>query len=64
MNTKRDNSSYPDPAPEMLEGDSLFNAIWNAIKGWDISRHNDGLYAAPSGNDARHIYDAIKLAQT
>jgi hypothetical protein len=53
---------YPDPTPEMLDGDPLFDAIWSAIKGWDISRHNDGMYSGPTGNDARHIYDAIKGA--
>lgn len=53
---------YPDPTPEMLNGDPLFDAIWSAIKGWDISRHNDGLYSGPTGNDARHIYDAILAA--
>jgi len=58
----RRRETYPDPTPEMLSGDKLFDAIWNAIKGWDISRHNDGLYSGPTGNDARHIYDAIKRA--
>jgi hypothetical protein len=37
----------------------VFNAIWNAIKGWDISRHNNGIYSGPTGNDARHIFDAL-----
>ena len=54
---------YPDPTPEMLDGDPLFDAIWGAIKGWDISRHNDGMYSGTSGNDVRHIYDAIKAIQ-
>jgi hypothetical protein len=54
---------YPDPTPEMLDGDPLFDAIWNAIKHWDISRHNDGLYSGPTGNDVRHIYDAIRRAK-
>jgi hypothetical protein len=53
-------TDYPDPTPEMLNGDPLFEAIWLAIKGWDISRHNDGVYSAATGNDARHVYDAIK----
>jgi hypothetical protein len=44
--------------------DPLFNAIWNAIKNWDISRHNDGIYSGSTGDDARHIYDAIKTDQT
>lgn len=51
---------YPDPTPEMLDGDALFDAIWNAIKGWDIRRHSDGLYEMATGNDARHIYDVVK----
>ena len=50
---------YPNPTEEMLSGDPLFDAIWKSIKGWDISRHNNGMYSGPSGNDARHIYDAI-----
>ncbi len=53
---------YPDPTPEMLNNDPLFDAIWKAIRGWDISRHNDGIYCDSNGNDARHIYDAIKNA--
>jgi hypothetical protein len=53
-------SDYPDPTPEMLDNDPLFEAIWQAIKRWDLSRHNNGLYAGATGNDARHIYDAIK----
>ena len=55
--------AYPDPTSDMLNGDALFDAIWRAIKGWDISRLNDGMYSGPSGNDARHIYDAIKATQ-
>lgn len=51
---------YPEPTPEMLDNDRLFDAIWNAIKEWDISRYNNGLYSGPTGNDARHIYDAVK----
>jgi hypothetical protein len=51
---------YPEPTPAMLDNDALFEAIWRAIKGWGISRYNDGLYSGPTGNDARHIYDAVK----
>jgi hypothetical protein len=51
---------YPGPTPEMLAGDPLFDAIWAAIKGWDISRFNNGLYAAANGNDVRHIYDVVR----
>jgi hypothetical protein len=63
VSVQRKREEYPDPSPEMLNGDPLFDAIWKAIKGWDISRHNDGLYSGPTGNDARHIYDAITRAQ-
>jgi hypothetical protein len=54
-------AQYPDPTHDMLTNNPLFDAIWHAIKGWDISRHNDGIYSGPTGNDARHVYDAIKL---
>jgi hypothetical protein len=47
----------------MLDDDPLFDAIWNVIKKWDISRYNDGEYCGANGNDARHIYDAIMQAR-
>lgn len=50
---------YPNPTPNDLEN-PIFNAIWGAIKGWDISRHNDGMYSGPTGNDAMHIVLAIR----
>jgi hypothetical protein len=43
--------------------DPLFGAVWQAIKGWDISRHNNGLYAGPTGNDVCTILDAIRQLQ-
>lgn len=56
--------SYPDPTPEMLSGDPLFDAIWHAIKGWDISRDGGPSgYAGANGSDVRHIYDAVKAAE-
>lgn len=56
---RRVTTAYPGPTEAMLNGDPLFDAIWNAIKGWDISRSANELYGAPTGNDARHIYDAV-----
>lgn len=56
-------ADYPDPTPEMLSGDRLFDAIWSAIKGWDIQRVHGSGYSGASGNDARHIYDAVKAAE-
>ncbi len=43
-----------------LHGDPVWQAIWNAIKGWDISRTGAGSYHAPTGDDATHIYEAVK----
>jgi hypothetical protein len=41
-------------------GDPMWEAIWYAIKGWDISRTSDGVYSSPTGDAATAIYDAIK----
>ena len=50
-----DDPEYPDPLPEML-GSPRFEAIWRAIKEWDISRYReDRSYAGASGNDVMHI---------
>jgi hypothetical protein len=38
----------------------LFNAIWEAIKGWDISRESDGVYAGATGTDVCTIMDAVR----
>jgi len=47
-----------DPTADELES-PLFNAIWNAIKGWDISRTSNGVYSGPTGTDVCTILDAI-----
>ena len=54
-------SSWPDPTPEMLE-DPDFNAIWEAIKTWDISVPEvyGNLYSGATGNHVRRILDALK----
>lgn len=52
-------ASYPDPTPAMLDGDRLFDAIWDAIKGWDLQRGPYAGYAGATGNDARRIYEAV-----
>ena len=56
-------SDYPSPTPEIME-DYLFNAIWNAIKKWDISRYPEDksghrMYAGANGSDVMHIYNSI-----
>jgi hypothetical protein len=51
---------WPDPTPEMLNGDPLFDAIWNSIKTWDINvPHAYSGYCGATGNHVRAIYDAI-----
>jgi len=55
--------AWPDPTPEMLD-DPLFNAIWIAIKTWDIGvpKIYAG-YCGATGNHARAIYDALPQAE-
>jgi len=50
-----------DPTSEELES-PLFNAIWKAIKGWDLRRENAAGYAGATGTDVCTILDAIKPA--
>lgn len=50
-----------DPTPEELDS-PLFNSIWQAIKGWDISRTSNGMYSGATGTDVCTILDAIKRA--
>lgn len=52
-------SKYRDPSTEELES-PLFEAIWKAIKSWDISRESNGLYSGATGTDVCIILDAIK----
>lgn len=56
---------YADPTPEMLNGDPLFEAIWQTIKTWDLNV--PGWYAGycgAMGNHARAIYDAVLSVRT
>lgn len=50
---------YPDPTETDLK-DPMFEKVWQAIKDWDISRYNNGLYAEPTGNDVMHILLAVR----
>lgn len=52
--------AFPDPTAAMLVGDALFDAIWNAMQGWDIGvpAVYSG-YCGALGNHARAIYDAV-----
>jgi hypothetical protein len=53
-------NNWPDPTPEMLNGDPIFDAIWGVIKWWDINvpAIYSG-YCGATGNHARAIRDAI-----
>lgn len=50
---------WPDPTPEML-ADPTFEAIWQAIKSWDINvpAAYSG-YCGATGNHVRAILDAL-----
>jgi hypothetical protein len=53
---------YPDPTPEML-ATPQFEAVWQAIKGWDLKREDAAGYAGATGNDVRRILDALQALQ-
>jgi hypothetical protein len=48
---------------ESLHNDRVWQAIWDAIKGWDISR-TGGSYHGPTGDDVTSIYEAVQAALT
>jgi hypothetical protein len=54
---------WPGPTEAMLAGDPLFEAIWQAIRTWDINVPEvyNG-YTGSMGNHARAIYDSIQTA--
>lgn len=44
----------------MLDGDVLFDSIWQVIKTWDVNVPEIyGGYCGATGNHARAIYDSI-----
>jgi len=56
-------TSYADatPTPDMLNGDPLFEAIWQVIKSWDVNV--PGAYRGYCGCNGNHvvmIYKAVK----
>jgi hypothetical protein len=63
LHPRRAMIDWPDPTPEMLANDPLFDAIWSAIKSWDISVPEAYAgYRGATGNHVRRIYDAVKSA--
>lgn len=53
-------TDYPDPTAADLE-EPQFNAVWEAIKGWDLERTPNAGYADATGNDVMHILIALGL---
>lgn len=68
--TESQQREYPDPTPEMLASPE-FDAVWQAIKGWDIcrnpqyhiDRNEPTLYSGATGTDVRIILDALNAAR-
>lgn len=53
-------AALPDPTPAMLNDDELFDAIWKAMKGWDIGVPGAySGYCGALGNHAAAIYSAV-----
>lgn len=52
--------SMPNPTPEMLNNDPVFDAIWEVIKNWDINvpEYYRG-YMGGTGSHVTLIYDAL-----
>ena len=50
-----------EPTKEDLES-PMFNAVWNAIKKWDIQRVYGAGYAGATGTDVMTILNALKNA--
>lgn len=59
--------AYPDPLPSDLERPE-FDAVWRAIKGWDIGREprpgRPRLYSGASGSEVMHILNALPTTTT
>lgn len=54
----------PNPTPEMLNGDPLFEAIWQAIKTWDVNvPESYGGYCGATGSHVAVVYNAVKAAK-
>lgn len=52
-----------DPTPEMLE-DPRFEAIWQAIKSWDVNAPWYEGYCGATGTHVRVILDALDHLKT
>ena len=57
----RNDAAYPEPTPEDQRSPE-FEAVWGAIKGWDICRGGNGmgLYSGASGSEVMHILLALR----
>lgn len=50
---------YPGPTPEELQN-PVFEAIWQAINRWDISRYNNLQHSLATGSDVMHILNSLR----
>ena len=48
-----------EPTPQDLVSPQ-FNAVWNAIKGWDIERSEGEGYANATGTDVMIVLNSLK----
>lgn len=54
-------SRHRNSAPcYVREHDERFNAVWEAIKGWDLQREGDSGYAGATGDDVCSILEALE----
>jgi hypothetical protein len=57
----KERAPWPDPTPEMLDGDPRFEAIWQRVKLWDINVPDVYAgYCGATGNHVRAILDALE----
>lgn len=42
--------------------DPVFDAIWDAIRKWDVSTENNGTYSGPTGTDVMAILVPVRVA--
>lgn len=54
--------AYTEEYIRGFHGNPVWEAIWRAIKGWDVQRETGAGYAGATGTDVTHIFEAIRDA--
>ncbi len=62
LEARRPVPTYSTEHITKLHGDPVWQAIWRAIKDWDVSRTGAGSYHAPTGEEVTVIYEAVQGA--